>query len=138
MLGSIGGDNGEEIIKVFVYGTLMRGRSNHWYLRDSIYLGDGIITGYALYDLGSYPGVVASEKDRVKGELYSIDKETLKRLDDLEEEGDLYLRQFTQVALDDGKIEDAYIYVCSHPVTSNNKVEFGDQPWGKKDCQTFR
>ena len=50
--------------KVFVYGTLMRGNSNNsFYLKDSAFVGKGIIQGYALYDLGSYPGIIPTENE---------------------------------------------------------------------------
>ena len=54
-----------------------------------MYIGDGVIDGYQMYDLGSYPGVVEG-KGIVQGEVYQITGETEKRLDDLENEGNLY------------------------------------------------
>ena len=39
-------------IYVFVYGTLMKNQRNHGYLEDAIYIGDGVLNGYQMYDLG--------------------------------------------------------------------------------------
>ncbi|MGI1659729.1 MAG: gamma-glutamylcyclotransferase family protein [Desulfitobacterium sp.] len=76
---------------VFVYATLLRGNSNHaHYLEESRYLGEAVLQGYSLYNLGYYPGVKPCETDKVKGELYQVDKETLLRLNHLEGEGHLY------------------------------------------------
>ena len=86
----------------FVYGTLMKNHRNHGYLKDSTYIGDGIIDGYQMYDLGTYPGVVES-KGTVFGEVYLINTETEKRLDYLEEEGDLYLKKLETVRLNNGR-----------------------------------
>lgn len=45
--------------KVFVYGTLMKGHGNHsYYLSQSEFHGKGEITGYALYAVSSFPGIV--------------------------------------------------------------------------------
>jgi len=48
---------------------------------DSEFIGEFIAEGFALYDLGSYPGIIHCESDKVKGELYSIDNKTLNKLD---------------------------------------------------------
>ena len=34
--------------RVFTYGTLMKGRSNHHYVKDEQYLYDGVLYGYGL------------------------------------------------------------------------------------------
>ena len=70
---------------IFVYGTLLRGNHNHdYYLGGSRYLGQGELSGYALYDLGGYPGVKQKAGDAVKGEVYAIDAETLAKINQLE------------------------------------------------------
>jgi len=63
---------------VFVYGTLMRKRSNNkYYLEDSSFLGIGSIQGYALYDLGSYPGIRQEKNECTKGEVFEVDDKTV-------------------------------------------------------------
>ena len=88
-------------IKVFVYGTLMKGNSNHEsFLSESKFIGQFIAEGFALYELGSYPGIITSKIDKVKGELYSIAKNILRKMDMLESEGSLYIRKLIKVVND--------------------------------------
>jgi gamma-glutamylcyclotransferase (GGCT)/AIG2-like uncharacterized protein YtfP len=82
---------------LFVYGTLKRGCKNHHHIADQRFLGQARTTpGYALYDLGAYPGLVADASDTagVTGELWEVDEAALARLDVFEgvDEG-LYRRQ---------------------------------------------
>lgn len=76
---------------VFVYGTLMHNQSNHQsYLKDQKYMGQAILSGYSLFDLGSFPGVIQEQGGKVLGELYEVDSQTLRKLDLLEGNGTLY------------------------------------------------
>ncbi|WP_070963347.1 gamma-glutamylcyclotransferase family protein [Vibrio sonorensis] len=78
---------------VFVYGTLRRGESNHHFLARSQYLGCFETPAeYTLYDLGDYPAVVYGS-NAICGEVYSIDDETLNRLDKLEDVPREYRRE---------------------------------------------
>jgi gamma-glutamylcyclotransferase (GGCT)/AIG2-like uncharacterized protein YtfP len=43
---------------LFVYGTLKRGGSRHSLLEGCPFLGHALARGFALYDLGAYPGIV--------------------------------------------------------------------------------
>ncbi len=120
-----------EKINVFVYGTLMKGNCNYEsFLSNSKFIGEFIAEGFALYDLGDYPGIIYSETDKVKGHLYRVDKSTLGRLDDLEEEGSLYIREVTEVVNDSKESMEAYIYVYKQQVSGKVKVDYGKQPWG--------
>ena len=72
---------------LFVYGTLKRGCKNHAHLATQRYVGDArCVAGYRLYDLGSYPGLVADTTDTegVTGEVWSVDETALGHLDDFE------------------------------------------------------
>jgi gamma-glutamylaminecyclotransferase len=104
--------------KVFVYGTLKRGGSNHHFLAGQQFLGEATtVPGYALYSLGDYPGMVRSNNTAqvVTGEVWSVDDACLARLDKLEgvEEG-LYIREAITliVPFSDQSIE-TYIYLRS-------------------------
>ena len=92
---------------VFVYGTLMRGERADNLLRDADFAGDAVLRDYAMYDLGSYPGIAARKGEAVLGELYYVDDFTLKRLDEYESEGSLYHRITVQVKTFDGETADA-------------------------------
>ena len=70
---------------VFVYGTLLSGQGNNRLLGDSPCAGKGYINGYRMYSLGGFPAIVAAHTaERVEGEVYVVDDETLDRLDMLE------------------------------------------------------
>ncbi|HEY8890537.1 MAG TPA: gamma-glutamylcyclotransferase family protein [Clostridium sp.] len=121
-------DNKE--IKVFVYGTLMKGKSNYEnFLGDADFIGEFVAEGFALYELGSYPGIIHSEIDKVKGELYIIDSNILRKLDMLEGEGSLYIRKLISVVNDNGEAHECYTYVYNHDVSRKVKVSYENQPW---------
>ncbi len=70
---------------VFVYGSLLRGQSNHACLDGARFVGEARTPrGYRLYDLGFYPAAVPAESGTIKGEVYAVDKRGLAVLDRLE------------------------------------------------------
>src|SRR5699024_1466536 len=115
---------------------LMKGNSNHeHYLGESRYVGDGILEGYDLYNLGSYPGIRPSRSGSVKGEVYYVNPETLKRINILEGEGSLYSLQKRTVEMDGISVPNTGVYVYLHEVDKKNLVSSYDQPWGKKNMK---
>ena len=121
---------------VFVYGKLMRGRSNHkYYLEDSCFLGIGSIQGYALYELGSYPGIRQEENECTKGEVFEVDDKTMSRLDSLEGEGSLYIRKVLKVEMSNGLVQEAHAYIWNGSVDVERKVDFVNQPWKQVECR---
>lgn len=122
----------ETTSKVFVYCSLMKNCYNHdYYLQGKEFLGQGVLTGYALYELGSYPGIIPDREGKVRGEVYAIDSRTLARLDALEGNGSLYMRETSAVMLGDEKVM-AEIYVWNGQVDQSARIYFTDQPWGAK------
>ncbi len=117
-------------IRVFVYGTLMRGQRAHHFLEGAEYLGEFILDNYAIYDLGSFPGIKPKNDHRVFGEVYEIVPEMLPTLDRYEGEGSLYDRVKVSAGGDAGTVE-AYAYVYK----GNPGSEPLDGKWGtpKKD-----
>ena len=102
-------------MKVFVYGTLLKGMSRSHSLNTSKFEGLGMIKD-RLYDLGSYPGIVESNNS-VFGEIYDVDSTTLLALDHIEgydenySERSLYIRREVDVTLlNDGSSIKAYTY----------------------------
>lgn len=61
--------------RLWVYGSLRKGEYNNYMLDNSKYLGKGIIRGYKLFSLGSYPFIFKTydEKDIVVVEGYDVD-----------------------------------------------------------------
>lgn len=105
--------------RVFVYGTLKRGGSNHAFLRGQTFLGDARTSpGFQLYRLGGYPGMVASAGSAatsVTGEVWSVDDATLAKLDRLEGTAEgLYRRECVALLppFSDQRVE-TYLYARS-------------------------
>lgn len=96
--------------KVFVYGTLKKGFSNHFFLANARYLGPArTVERYALY-MDMYPGVYPRDHvSPIVGQLFEVDAATLRRLDALEDHPRLYRREMVEVVTDKGK-ETAWIY----------------------------
>ncbi len=118
---------------LFVYGTLMTGKVNYQrFLEGQEFLGSAILNGYALYNLGWYPGAIKSDncEDKVKGEVFRIDDNALRQLDYLEDNGGLYIRKFEKVHLNDGLTLEAYVYEYQKAVREEDKVDYLNQPWG--------
>jgi gamma-glutamylaminecyclotransferase len=104
--------------RVFVYGTLRRGFSNHALLATSRFAGEAAtLRTYWMITTGPFPvllddvpadfGVVPLA---VAGEIYHVDDATMAQLDRLEREGIAYDRKVTEVFEAGHKVE-AYIYI---------------------------
>lgn len=120
------------MVTVFVYGTLMRGQINHsYYLSKSEFLGEAELSGYAMYAVSSFPGIVTEPSEKVKGEVYSVDVETLRKLDCLEGEGSLYLRKIVDLQLNYETIQ-GFVYIWNHSIRDLQKINYESQPW--KGC----
>ena len=83
----------EKDMRLFVYGTLMRGESNHRYLKSARFERAAATRAeFALADFGDYPAIVRPGSCAITGELYEIDEATLARVDELEEVPEFYER----------------------------------------------
>ena len=84
--------------RVFVYGTLKKGFHNAYLLQDSEFFGDAVtVPTYSMISVG-FPIIMADENGKqVSGEIYTVDDETLARLDQLEKEGSAYDRKLIDV-----------------------------------------
>ena len=72
--------------RVFVYGTLKSGLSNHGWLRGQKLLATTKTAAcYRMFDLGGYPGMVESAQGlAIQGEVWEVDAAALQQLDVLE------------------------------------------------------
>jgi len=101
-----------DTVTLFVYGTLMRGGVRHRLLARQRFLGAARTrSGYALYDLGAYPGMGRRDAEgaAVCGELYEVAVGLLPRLDAAEGAPTLYRREAVEVEGRDGPVV-AYVY----------------------------
>ena len=95
--------------KVFVYGTLKQGYHNH-YLLEGCKFEEAEAEGFNLHASAYLPYAVPGE-GTIKGELYEVDNEVLKRLDRLEGHPRYYRRIKTSVRTALEQIE-AWLYIC--------------------------
>lgn len=97
---------------LFVYGTLKRGQSNEFRMGDSECLGPvRTLPIYRLYSLGWHPGMVLDRENglAVEGELWSVDTETIGKLDEFEGSPHYFRRENVALADIVGDVE-AYMY----------------------------
>jgi gamma-glutamylcyclotransferase (GGCT)/AIG2-like uncharacterized protein YtfP len=86
--------------RVFVYGTLKSGFRNHHLLKGGEFFGGAAtVPTYQMIENG-FPVIMQDPEGKpVAGEIYSVDDETLARLDQLEREGSSYDRKLIDVIL---------------------------------------
>ncbi len=125
--------------RLFVYGTLRRDPRHemfHLLARHGRFVGGATVPG-RLFDLGNYPGMIASDdKRRVVGELYEIDAdhwaEVIARLDEYEgcatadPEPHEYRREVVNARLATGTILPAWAYVLNRWPASFREIDSGD------------
>lgn len=104
---------------VFVYGTLKRGGSNHLLIARQRFLDVARTRpDYRLYALQGYPGLVkttAGQGLSIEGEVWAVDTQCLKNLDQLEglDEG-LYSRELVPLLPPhDALSVEGYLYLLS-------------------------
>ena len=78
---------------VFVYGTLKRGQRNSHYLDEALFIGEFITgTAYSMYQFDDYPAVCLDGRHAIQGEVFQLDDELFRALDELERYPDFYQR----------------------------------------------
>ena len=125
----------EPVSKVFVYGALRRGASNHWRMEGAQLLGETTVTG-TLVKIDWYPGVVLEGETSVYGEVYEIDEKILAELDEFEGIGNdsqagEYERVTTVIDID-GRSHEVFLYEWQKGVSDYEIVPNGD--WLTEDA----
>jgi len=110
---------------IFVYGTLRSRGGNNGLLRESEFISNAVTEKeYALYVEG-IPYVSKDEKvSRITGEVWSVDDNTLQRIDLLEGHPSWYVRELISVMLPNLDIVKAWIYF--NPNYRGRLTESGD------------
>lgn len=123
--------NKEKIKKhyLFVYGSLISHNSHHYLLEGSKFVGRAILENYGLYKIAWYPGIVLKEGSKVLGEVYEVDENTLKKIDEFEGEGELYKREKIKVILENKKELEVWTYIYLQEVEEENYIPLEEQPW---------
>jgi gamma-glutamylaminecyclotransferase len=97
--------------RVFVYGTLKRGKENHHWLAGQHFEQEARTKPlYRMFDMGGYPALIRDESGvAVEGEIWQVDEAGLTGLDVLEDiDGGEYER--VQIELEDERVE-GYLYL---------------------------
>jgi gamma-glutamylcyclotransferase (GGCT)/AIG2-like uncharacterized protein YtfP len=115
-------------VRVVVYGLLRRGAPMNHLLAGAEFLGEVVLDGYRLHDLGDYPAAVAGPGALV-GELYELPSPAvLAVLDEAERVGvDPPLYRRVLVAAADAP---AWLYVYARGVAPSTRIPSGD--WLKR------
>jgi molybdenum cofactor cytidylyltransferase len=101
----------EGTLRLFVYGTLMRGGARHHVLRGQRFLREALtLPKYLLFDLGAYPGLVVAEGEGqgIHGELYEVERGLVPALDATEGVPELYRLEPVEV---EGEAAPVFAYI---------------------------
>ncbi|MGH8477836.1 MAG: gamma-glutamylcyclotransferase family protein [Methylococcales bacterium] len=94
---------------VAVYGSLKAGCYNHRYLRTATFIGRFHTSPeYTMINLGAYPAIISDGNTAIEVEVYAVDSDTLRALDELEEHPDCYRRTRVNIAN-----MDVFIYILT-------------------------
>lgn len=75
----------EKRVLIAVYGSLREGLHNHQLLVNAKYIGAFTSNPtFSMFDLGSFPAIVNKGNFTVEFEVYAVNKEQAKRVDNLE------------------------------------------------------
>ncbi len=76
----------QSLTTIFVYGSLKRGFKLNPILQTQNFVGEAQTEAcYRIFDLGEYPGIVDAENGlSIHGEIYQIDQQCLRQLDEVE------------------------------------------------------
>lgn len=105
-------------MKLFVYGTLCRGGSNHHVLKGATRFSGRASIHAVMYDTGySYPAVELNENSTVIGEIYEVPDNLWPALDELEgysgnPQTDLYNKVIVIAQTDSEEIEAVVYTIC--------------------------
>ncbi len=95
-------------VLLFAYGSLLPGEVHAGHLTAGTHLGPArTVSGYRLVELERFPALIASGIMHIEGELYLVSRDHLRRLDELKENGRLFVRE--TIKLDSGQEAEAYL-----------------------------
>lgn len=136
----------EERVRVFVYGTLRVGESNHHLIAGQSRVRDRVRTAAAFHLVGydifgersegpdpsvpghlhhfRFPAMLEGGDTSVVGEVYEVDPATLAVLDRLEEHPDFYQRRI--IRLEDGEEVIAYLLPRERMMEGGVPIPSGD------------
>lgn len=108
-------------MRVFVYGSLMRGGQYHPLLEGARFVAVWRTPpAWEVWDLDGYPALTPGGSHVIEGEVYEIDDALLARLDELEEVPELYQR--AELDTPHGR---AFVYVVHAPPADRRALPGG-------------
>ena len=117
---------------IFVYGSLRAGLPLNDALSNSSFIQTvKSESKYTMYDLGAFPCIRKNGETSIVGDLYSVDDDTLARLDMIEGIPTLYQRDFIDIKGWDNPDTEIYAYFFSNEVYATPTVESGDWAYHK-------
>lgn len=118
-------------MKVFVYGSLKKGKHNHRLLENANLIGRGIVKGECYSLPYGFPALIDGDRD-VIGEVYDVTYDELYRLDRLEgyrgKEDDMYKREKRNINMD-GIIISAYTYIWNNVLPLSARLLESGEEW---------
>jgi gamma-glutamylcyclotransferase (GGCT)/AIG2-like uncharacterized protein YtfP len=114
--------------KVFVYGTLLTGLENNFYLKQSKLIGKGFSIEKYHMTARYIPFVTNDNHENsnyIYGEVWEVPDEELRKIDQLEGHPYMYERKQIDVRLDDGSVLKCWIYFYNGDV-GHTEVESGN------------
>jgi gamma-glutamylaminecyclotransferase len=115
-------------IRLFVYGSLLRGERDHALLEGASFVGEArTAPSYTLVDLGPYAALLENGRVSVAGQLYLIDKKQRFAIDVKRECPVLFQRIL--VRLDDDTTAETY---AMHDEQVRGKRRIGHGDWRRR------
>jgi molybdenum cofactor cytidylyltransferase len=120
-----------QTLRLFVYGTLMRGRLRHPALSGQRFLREAVTKPkYLLFDLGAYPGMKRTPAGgrAIRGELYEVDRRLIAHLDRIEGAPELFRLEPVEI---EGEQTVAFAYLYQKPcATAGLRTDPQNKPEG--------
>lgn len=110
--------------RVFVYGTLRRGGSQHFRMAGAVFVAVGSVSG-RVYRIDWYPGLVLdAAAGSVAGEVYDVSAELFARLDEFE--GGEYRLVRVRVQAGQEEMENVWVWEWRGVVDGYPRIDHGD------------
>ncbi len=114
----------QDVVVLFAYSSLLRGERDHDLMHRATLLQKTTTQpGFRLVDLGPYGAMITGGDKEVVGELWEVDRETLRAIDVRKEVPVLFER--TQITTHDGTEAEAFVMPWDR-VVGRKRLAVGD------------